>query len=332
MKAIEKIRDDLFCIKIPLPGTPLGNLNAYVLRSSNRHLIIDTGMPREQCRETLLTALAALNVDPSRCDIFLTHHHADHVGLVETLVSDHSTVYFHRTGLEILKAWKGFDAGIAHLEQNGFPKGVLARSLRSHPGNEFRCNWNFEPRFLSGGESIEIGDYHLQVTATPGHSPDHLCLYEPDRKILFSGDHILGDISPNIQCWNADDDPLKSFIESLKMTADMDVSLVLPAHRGRVHDHQQRIQELLAHHRERLDQILEILTDEPKTAYRVATEMTWDLDADSWDDFPDEQKWFATLEVIAHLKYLTNEGRLAAEWIDDGVHYRILPDGRQTFL
>jgi hypothetical protein len=103
----------------------------------------------------------------------------------------------------------------------------------------------------------------------------------------------------------------------------MDVSLVLPAHRGWVHDHRQRIHELLSHHRQRLDQIIEILTVGPKTAYQVAAEMTWNLNVKSWNDFPDEQKLFATSEVIAHLKYLENKGQLKTNQMNGRIYYQL---------
>ncbi len=63
-------------------------------------------------------------------------------------------------------------------------------------------------------------------------------------------------------------------------------------------------------HRKRLDEMLGIITNELQTVYGVASQMTWDIDCDSWDDFPRAQKWFATGEAIAHLRYLQSEGSI----------------------
>jgi hypothetical protein len=84
----------------------------------------------------------------------------------------------------------------------------------------------------------------------------------------------------------------------------MEIDLVLPGHRRIITDHRKRIAELKEHHKTRLEEVLSILADHPQTAFEVASQMTWELDADSWDDFPRAQKWFATGEAIAHLRYL----------------------------
>jgi glyoxylase-like metal-dependent hydrolase (beta-lactamase superfamily II) len=129
-----------------------------------------------------------------------------------------------------------------------------------------------------------------------------MCLYEPDKKILVAGDHILIDITPNIQCWTDEQNPLQDYLTSLDKVNDMEIDLVLPGHRRVITDHRKRIAELKEHHRARLEEVLSILEDHPQTAFEVASQMTWDLDADSWEDFPRAQKWFATGEAIAHLR------------------------------
>jgi hypothetical protein len=78
----------------------------------------------------------------------------------------------------------------------------------------------------------------------------------------------------------------------------------LPGHRGIFKSCKERIQELKQHHQKRLDEIISILEKGNKNAFQVASEMSWDIICDSWDLFPVSQKWFATGEAIAHLKYL----------------------------
>jgi hypothetical protein len=58
------------------------------------------------------------------------------------------------------------------------------------------------------------------------------------------------------------------------------------------------------HHQKRLDEIISILEEGNKNAFQVASQMKWDIICDSWNLFPVSQKWFATGEAIAHLKYL----------------------------
>jgi glyoxylase-like metal-dependent hydrolase (beta-lactamase superfamily II) len=138
----------------------------------------------------------------------------------------------------------------------------------------------------------------------------HICLYEPDKNLLVSGDHILIDITPNIQCWSDVQNPLKHYLSSLDKTAGLQVDLVLPGHRRLITDHLARIEELKNHHANRLAEVLTILDAGPMTAFGVAARMTWDLKCDDWKDFPVAQRWFATGEAISHLRLLEEEGKV----------------------
>jgi glyoxylase-like metal-dependent hydrolase (beta-lactamase superfamily II) len=145
----------------------------------------------------------------------------------------------------------------------------------------------------------------------------HICLYEPDKKVLVAGDHILIDITPNIQCWSDEQNPLKHYLASLDKVAGFEVDLVLPGHRRLIRDHQARIEELKSHHAHRLAEVLAILEGASMTAFEVASRMTWDLKCDHWNDFPVAQRWFATGEAIAHLRLLEEAGKVRRSIVDD---------------
>jgi glyoxylase-like metal-dependent hydrolase (beta-lactamase superfamily II) len=135
-----------------------------------------------------------------------------------------------------------------------------------------------------------------------------MCLYEPREKAFVAGDHILNDITPNIQLWSDDRNPLEEYLASLDKVSKLDIELVLPGHRSFFRNCRERIEELKQHHQKRLDEIISILKKGEKHAFQVASEMSWDILCDSWDLFPVSQKWFATGEAIAHLKYLKEKG------------------------
>ena len=96
----------------------------------------------------------------------------------------------------------------------------------------------------------------------------------------------------------------------------LQVDLVLPGHRRLIRNQNARIAELKQHHVQRLNEVLTILGGAPLNAFDVASRMTWDIKADSWDQFPVAQRWFATGEAISHLRYLEEEGKLAHKKID----------------
>jgi len=307
---IEEIHPNLFLLEIPLPNSPLKYLNSYVVRSSERNLIIDTGLNREECLKAMLSGLQELGVDPARTDFFITHLHADHFALLSKLATPTSDVFFNRTETELVEASGWWEPMVAYAARNGFPENELQKAIQSHPGREFGSEWIPELSVLEDGDQILAGDFSFRCVSTPGHSRGHTCLYEPEKKILVAGDHILIDITPNIQCWADGYDPLRDYLASLDKVNDLDIELVLPGHLRIITDHKRRIAELKDHHRVRLDEVLGILTDEPQTAYEVASQMTWDIRCDSWEDFPRAQKWFATGEAIAHLRYLQRKGSI----------------------
>ena len=306
----EEILPGLFRLKIPLPDSPLKYLNSYVIKGDRKSLIIDTGLNRTECLEAMRTGLGTIGVDLEAADIFITHLHADHFGLVTKLATDTSQVYFSRPEKELIESWEGFGAMIAYAGQNGFPEEELQAALDKHPGAKYGSEWIPEMKLLEDEDEICVGNYNFRCVATPGHTMGHICLYEADKKILVAGDHILIDITPNIQCWSDVQNPLKHYLSSLDKVYDLKIDLTLPGHRRLIDSHQARIDELKRHHSDRLAEVLSILEKGAANAYQVASQMTWDIDSESWDAFPVAQKWFATGEAISHLRYLEEDGKL----------------------
>jgi len=306
----EEILPGLFRLKIPLPDSPLKYLNSYVIKGDRKSLIIDTGLNRTECLEAMRTGLGTIGVDLEAADIFITHLHADHFGLVTKLATDTSQVYFSRPEKELIESWEGFGAMIAYAGQNGFPEEELQAALDKHPGAKYGSEWIPEMKLLEDEDEICVGNYNFRCVATPGHTMGHICLYEADKKILVAGDHILIDITPNIQCWSDVQNPLKHYLSSLEKVYDLKIDLTLPGHRRLINNHQARIDELKRHHSDRLAEVLSILEKGAANAYQVASRMTWDIDSESWEAFPVAQKWFATGEAISHLRYLEEDGKL----------------------
>jgi glyoxylase-like metal-dependent hydrolase (beta-lactamase superfamily II) len=173
------------------------------------------------------------------------------------------------------------------------------------------------------GDEIEVGDYLFRCVETPGHSPGHMCLYEASKKVLVCGDHILFDITPNITHWEQLDNSLKHYLTNLEKVYKLDVNLVLPGHRRLLSDHRKRINELQEHHRSRLDEALLALESGEKMAWDVAPYITWDIEFNSWQDFPSVQKFFAIGETIAHLDYLAADGKIRKETKNHKVMYSL---------
>jgi glyoxylase-like metal-dependent hydrolase (beta-lactamase superfamily II) len=310
---IEEILLNLYRIEIPLPKNPLKAINSYVIKDSKRNLIIDTGWNQEECMEAMQAGLRELGVDIGKTDFFITHLHADHFGLVSNLITDTSKIYFNQPDADRFRSGFRLDDFVSVARLNGYPENELQKAIQAHPGLKFRSRADLTFHILKEGDTLSIGDYGFKCIETPGHTLGHMCLYEPNKKIFVSGDHILNDITPNIQLWFDEWNPLKEYLASLDKVYELDIELVLPGHRSIFKDCKKRIQELKHHHQDRLDEIVSILRKGSKNAFQVASKMSWDIMSESWDLFPVSQKWFATGEAMAHLKYLKEEGIIKSE-------------------
>jgi glyoxylase-like metal-dependent hydrolase (beta-lactamase superfamily II) len=301
---IEEIFTNLYRIEIPLPESPLRAVNSYVIKGLERNLIIDTGWNQDECMNVMLAGLRELGVDIKKTDFFITHSHSDHLGLVSTLAPETSKIFFNRPDADRVNSGIRLNEFVRYARLNGFPEDELQASLRGHPGFKYRSKVRLDFHILKEGDTISIGDYLFRCVETPGHSWGHMCLYEPNKRIFVAGDHILNDITPNIQLWSDDRNPLKEYLASLDKVYGLDIELVLPGHRSIFRNCKERIQELKYHHQERLDEIISILEKGSQNAFQIASQMSWEIVYDSWDLFPVTQKWFAIGEAISHLKYL----------------------------
>ncbi len=318
---IEEILPNIYKIEIPLPKNPLKALNSYAIKSPERNLIIDTGWNQQECMDAMQAGLNELEIDIRKTDFFITHLHTDHLGLVSSLVTDTSTIYFNQPDGDRIKSGIFLDDLMNFARLNGFPEKELQRVPHTHPGFKFRSKGPLSFHILKEGDTLRISDYVFHCVETPGHSKGHMCLYEPSKKIFVAGDHILGDITPTITLWSDEWNPLKEYLESLDKVCQLDIKLVLPGHREIFRDPKERIQELKDHHQKRLDEIIAILRKGRKNAFQVASQMTWDIAYDSWDLFPVSQKWFATGEAISHLKYLEEKEVIRKEMRQQKIIY-----------
>jgi glyoxylase-like metal-dependent hydrolase (beta-lactamase superfamily II) len=321
----EEILPDLYRINVPLPGSPLKATNSYVIKGTVRSLIIDTGWNSEGCMTALVTGLKECQVDSRQADFFITHMHADHSGLVSALASPQARIYFGRADAEIMRSAtpEHWQKQIDFARNHGFPADELDRAIGSHPGRRYIPNTSLNLCVSKDGDRLGVGGYQFECIETPGHTEGHVCLYEPDKRVLICGDHILVDITPNITLSAGQQNPLKEYLSSLDKVYNLDVELVLPGHRSIFTNHRERIRELREHHRIRLEEVTSILKGGRQNAFQVASQMTWDIGYKSWDSFPPGQKWFAFGEALAHLRYLEEAGKVGRKMESCGIVFSV---------
>ncbi|MGI6220267.1 MAG: MBL fold metallo-hydrolase [Coriobacteriales bacterium] len=325
---VEEVYGNIFRIGVPLPGNPLKELNAYFIRGDEADLLIDTGFRRDACREALQAGLDELGSDIARRDVLITHLHSDHCGMADEFAGSERSVYAGRTDLELLRAWIGGtvpEAKYDRFAREGFDPEALEAMFSVNPAMTEALR-TVDERFkpLDDGDILHVGGYALETLFVPGHTPGNCMFYIRDEQVMFTGDHVLFDITPNITSWPGVDDALGDYLDSLRRVRDLPVKLALPGHRG-PGDYAERIDALLAHHANRLDNALAIVRDNPGlNATEIAGKMRWKIRAASWETFPIVQKWFAVGECLSHLDYHLMRGNIRREQVDGIWRYWIV--------
>ena len=314
---VEQVAENIYRIGVPLPGNPLKELNSYFIRGTDSDLLIDTGFRRQTCQQALEEGLAELGSDPARRDVLLTHLHSDHAGMADLFVGPGRHVYMGKVDMERLDTFlrrRGPDPRELRFISEGFPTDLVRAVSEVNPASQetVPCiDGSFQG--LEDGDVLRTGEYELKTLLVPGHTPGNCMFWVEEQGIMFSGDHILFDITPNITEWSGVDDALGAYLDSLRKVKDYPVKLTLPGHR-KTGDYRARIEHLLSHHQKRLEEALSVVRAAPGlTAYEIAGKMTWKIRANSWEDFPMVQKWFAVGECLSHLDYLRRRDKVRRE-------------------
>lgn len=310
----------IYQLKIPIPDNPLEYTNIYLVRGDDGYLIIDAGWNDEKAFQSLEKQLAEIGVDfKDISQIIITHAHRDHYGLADRLrqLSQAKISLHHLEENVIAPRYQNIDEVIHQLGQwfrsNGVPDNELPTLQTPFAGMSRPPALALPDTNIGDGEEIAIGVFNFRVLWTPGHSPGHICLYDSAQKILFSGDHVLPIITPNVSLQpQSDFNPLADFLDSLNKVKQLDVTLVLPAHEHIFSNLQTRVDQIVQHHQQRNLEILETVKFEPKTAYQIANEVTWmpELGGVKFRDLAPFDKRMAVLETLAHLEAMRVDGRV----------------------
>lgn len=325
-----EIAPGIYQLKVPIPDNPLGNLNCYLIEGEDGWLMVDTGWYTAEAFSSLQTGLKDLGLALTNIStMVVTHVHPDHFGLAGKIkqASPRTELLTHRWESDLIESRYVKFSDLrnrmsAMLERHGVPSlSRLALESASMPALQF-VTVTFPDRMLYGGEIISTKVYDLEVIWTPGHSPGHICLYEPRNQLLFSGDHILPVITPNVGYHvQSGDNPLGDYICALHKLENLPVTKVLPAHEHIFTDLRSRIQQIVDHHTRRKAEIQEFIVNEPHNAWEISSRITWDIPGLVWEQFPPLHKRSAVTEIIAHLECMRWEGKVRRIIKDNSISY-----------
>ncbi len=323
---VEQVLKDVYRIDVPLPGNPLKALNSYFIKGKDEDFLIDTGFRMPEAEAALRAGLAEIGTDIDRINVINTHLHSDHTGLSNVFCGKDKKIMLGRKDSELLaNAFKDFydEWQMSRFVSEGTDPAIFKVMDDNNPAIRYRIS-EFDRRFtpLDPGDRIQAGNYELEVISVPGHTPGNTMLWLESEKVMFCGDHVLFDITPNITCWLNVEDSLGNYLDSLDKADSYPVELALPGHR-KTGDYHERIATIKAHHQRRLAEAESLVRSlGAPCAYEVASRMTWKIRCNSWEEFPPGQKWFAIGECLSHMDYLTKRGRIERFRDGDKIRYR----------
>ncbi|WP_225878696.1 MBL fold metallo-hydrolase [Spongiactinospora rosea] len=312
---VERVRPGLWSIPVPLPLDSLRYVLVYALELPDGVAIIDAGWDTEDAYQGLAGGLATAGyaITDVRA-VLVTHVHLDHYGLAGRVREESGAwIGLHPADARLLEGHDGTIDGLiageqALLARCGAPPmtsestaGVAAmiRRFVAQPAPD---------RLIEDGEPIGLPGWDLRARWTPGHSPGHLCFVDGERRLLFSGDHVLAKITPIVAVRpQAPANPLADYLDSLAEVRGWDVEEVLPAHEYRFRELADRVEDVMAHHGERLGEIEAVLAGaDGMSCWKAATRLTWSR---PWESIPEFMRRGANNETLAHLVWLEARGR-----------------------
>ncbi|MDO4978325.1 MAG: MBL fold metallo-hydrolase, partial [Eubacteriales bacterium] len=226
-----------------------------------------------------------------------------------------SKIYMGKKEKELYDKWKnhGFRKEMDKIFlQEGCSRQDLDEAAKSNPILVYAANQDFDTIPVVDGDKLVFGDITITAVEMPGHTPNHICYYLEKEKIMFLGDHILFDITPNITIWPGIKNSLSEYLTSLHRLLTYDIEIAYPSHRGLCYKTlQQRVDEITEHHSIRLNEILDVVRENPGcSGYEIASKLSWSLHGESFESAPKRQIWFAIGETMAHIEYLIEIGKL----------------------
>lgn len=324
------VADGVYRIPLPMPDDGLRAVNVYAIEDDVGLVLVDAGWAVPAARSALDAALAALGCDIAGIRRFLvTHVHQDHYAQAiqvrrETGVPVALGVG-DRASLEYLVAGTNdpYAAPLAQLRSAG--AGMLAEQVAELASRSAQpeIDWQLPDEWLAGEREVALAGRSLRALPTPGHTAGHYVFRDPVAGLLFAGDHVLPGITPSVGFEAvAAHRPLGRYLESLRAVRALPDAVLLPAHGpagGSVH---QRIDELLAHHDERLAEIGAAVAAGAGTAYQVAQSLPWTRRRRKLDDLAPYHRMLAVNETALHLELLAERGLVALRLNHGVVTYR----------
>lgn len=308
---LEKVAEDIYKLSVHFPFG-MRQVNSYLFKGDNGFTVVDTGSYAE---ESIAIWEQVMNAGVKVEKLVFTHTHPDHIGLTGWFQKKYG-IPVHISSLcykevQRVRNLKSGEWMSGFFKQHGGPE--ISQDLLMSESKSYE----FEPDIIfENNQQVKLGNDSYDILWTPGHAPDHICFYHPERQILVAGDHVLDEISPIIAVWYADIlNPLQDYFDSLDVVSEQKVKLTLPGHGELITDLPARAEAIKSGHMRRMEQIFESIKNEAKPAGQIYKDVYGKLSV---------YKFFAPLmTTISRLIYLESIGKVKSD-MRDGIYYYYL--------
>src|SRR3954470_8792033 len=265
-------------LALPWPGVPHGNV--WAVAADGGIVLFDTGIGGKGRMRQLDMALGQVGFGVEDVKLLAcTHSHTDHYGLAAPIVEAAGCELWMHPAWEHVRLMADDPAAalenrIEVARQSGVPAEALERYRESRSGDaETGIEAIVEPdRHLLPGVEVETELGAWQVHETPGHAPSHVVLHQPERRLLISGDHLLGRTVLFFD-YGHSPDPVGEFCASLDRVEPLEVDLVLPGHGRTFRDPEAKIAESRRQVNELLGKVREALGKGERTAFEIVEDI-----------------------------------------------------------
>jgi len=304
----ERVLPGVYRLRLPLPWPGVPHCNAWAVACDGGYVLFDTGMYQPDSMQNFERALSMCGIAIGDVRLIVcTHAHSDHCGQAPVIAElAECEIWMHPSHELLTSMVEDPDAVFARrlevARQSGVPAEPLERYARERKPGQTGFAGVIEPaRELVDGVRVRSDVGEWTVYETPGHSPSHVCLFQPERRLLISGDHLLGRISLYFEYGNSPD-PVGEFLHSLDVVERLGARLCLPGH-GRtfadVHAHIQGNRRLV---NERLEKVMRALSTGEPTPFEVVPQVYGDALGSG------NAHWLIS-KTLAYLTHLERTGR-----------------------
>jgi glyoxylase-like metal-dependent hydrolase (beta-lactamase superfamily II) len=307
----ERVQPGIWRLRLPLPWSAVPHCNAWALRHGDGLVLVDCGLHARGTLRDLERALEQIGhaLEDVRL-LVCTHAHIDHCGQAAVVQERSGCELWIHPRHEHLTAPQEDPEGalerrVRIARESGVPAGPLAEWAEGRRASASGLSGPLAPaRDLLPGVVVETDAGGWDVHETPGHAPSHVILHQREKRLLISGDHVLGRISLYFDHgWSRD--PVAEFLASLDLVDGLDVRLTLPGHARpftNLHGHVEGTRALV---RQRLDAVLAALRERGhSTAFELLAPVYGELLT------ADTTAWLLT-KMLCYLEHLETGGAVA---------------------